>query len=73
MYISARSRNQNRFGPANKKQVKFDLDAKTRSISIPHTEAKFISTPSLKSSPFVSPLDYQVDFDPPTQKPSYFR
>ena len=34
----------------HKKQVKFDPDAKTMSISIPHVKIKLVSIPSLKSS-----------------------
>ena len=43
------------FGPCTK-QVKFDPDAKTKSISIPYIESKSTSTPSLRSSLFRSPL-----------------
>ena len=61
------------FAEGIKKQVNFYTHTKTKSISIPNTKTKLISTWSLKSSQFRSPLKYQADFDAPIQKSSTFR
>ena len=54
--FSARTQNQVNLDPNAKKQVDFDSDAKTKSISIPHIKTTLGLTPSLKSSQFWSPL-----------------
>ena len=61
------------FRLARKRQVNRDVCTKTKSISIPNTKTKLISTWSLKSSQFRSPLKYQADFDAPIQKSSTLR
>ena len=54
--FSARTQEPSQFGPPHKKQVKFDTHAKTKSISIPYAKDKLISTSTLMSSQFRSPL-----------------
>ena len=52
--------------PPQKKQVKIDTRATTKSNSIPRTKVKFLSTPLLKSNQFDPYSKIQVNVDAPT-------
>ena len=50
--FSARTQNRSRFWLPHKKQVKFNPNPKTKSISIQHVKTDLIGIPSMKPSQF---------------------